>query len=122
MVPKANVRRFALIALLAVLGLLVPAGAVVGSSPSSASASAIPSGDPAATQLAITTHLFLEPFTVGVSVEDGSGNVLTSDNTDVVTLSKVISSDGSGIACPGDPVTVTSGVATFSCHCFTVGT
>jgi len=87
-------------------------------------AGASPVGVP--TQLAITTQppstvLFNQPFTVGVSVEDSSGNVVTSDNTDAVALSKVISG-GSVIGCTQNPLIVTSGVATFNCNFLTTGT
>jgi hypothetical protein len=100
-------------ALLVVLGLLVPNG--VGFT---ASAGASPVDVP--TQLAITTQppstvLFNQPFTIGVSVEDSSGNVVTSDNTDEVTLTHVITSGGSALSCTGDPVVVTNGVANFNC-------
>src|SRR5580700_9133115 len=66
--------RYAVGVLTVAMGLLVPTG--VGWA---ASAGAAPAGVP--TQLAITTQppstlLFNQPFTIGVSVEDSSGNLV----------------------------------------------
>jgi hypothetical protein len=101
-----------------VLELLVATGVIagVGLSPlAGASQVGVP------TQLAISTQppatvLFNQPFTVGVSVADSSGQVVTSDNSDVVTLSKVVTSGGSAISCLTDTVVVTNGVASFTCR------
>jgi hypothetical protein len=96
---------------------LPPVEVVVAAGPAySASASAAG----VATQLAITmqppsTILFRQPFTIGVSVEDSSGNVVTTDQTDAVTLSQVIASGGSAISCSATTAVVTNGVATFNC-------
>ena len=56
-------------------------------------------------------------FTAQVSIEDASGNVVTSDNTDQVTLAITALAEASGakLSCASNPVTVTSGVASFSC-------
>jgi hypothetical protein len=105
--------RYAVGVLTVAMGLLVPTG--VGWA---ASAGAAPAGVP--TQLAITTQppstlLFNQPFTIGVSVEDSSGNLVTSDNTDEVSLTEVITSGGSAISCTENPMVVTAGVADFNC-------
>ena len=84
-----------------------------------------------ATKLVFTTQpgdsavgLALNPQPV-VAVEDALGNVLTSDNTTVVTLTKASGTPVTGgpgtLTCP--PVTVVKGSATFpNCSIDTVGT
>jgi subtilase family serine protease len=57
-------------------------------------------------------------FPVAVSVENSSGNVLTTDNATLVSLAITSGTGTAGatLNCQGgDSVTVTSGVATFSC-------
>ena len=56
-------------------------------------------------------------FAIAVSVEDAAGNVVTSDSTDQVTLGITAGTgaSGSSLSCAANPVTVTSGVADFSC-------
>jgi hypothetical protein len=56
------------------------------------------------------------PFSgpVSVSVEDSSGNVLTSDNSSIVTLALDPSSPAGTSNCAGSPVQMTAGVATFT--------
>jgi hypothetical protein len=49
-----------------------------------------------------------------VTVEDAGGNTVTTDNTDAVTLT-ILNNGGSGaLTCIANPVTVSSGVATFA--------
>ena len=86
-----------------------------------------------ATQLVFTTEpsngttnspLSTQPV---VSVEDAAGNVITSDNTNTVTLSITSGTPTTGgpgtLCCTTNPVTVTNGVATFAgCTIDTAGT
>jgi hypothetical protein len=54
------------------------------------------------------------PFSVSVSVEDASGNVLTGDNTSTMQL-MISTSDSDTLDCGAtNPMTVTAGVANFS--------
>ena len=85
MVSISDGGRYVVGVLLVALGLLVPTGVGLADS-----AGAAPVGVP--TRLVITTQppstvLFNQPFTIGVSVEDGSGNVVTGDNTGTRSLS-----------------------------------
>ncbi len=62
-------------------------------------------------------------FAVGVSIEDSFGNVVTSDNTDLVTLAIGTNPSSGTLSCtPGSTVTVNNGVASFSCSINKVGT
>lgn len=56
-------------------------------------------------------------FTVAVAVEDGSGNVVTTDSTDQVILAITAGTGAKGavLSCTTNPVTVVDGVADFSC-------
>jgi hypothetical protein len=58
------------------------------------------------------------PFSVKVSVEGSSGNVITTDNTDRVTLARTAParSPGGVMRCTNDPVIVSKGVASFTCR------
>ncbi|HEX9095229.1 MAG TPA: hypothetical protein VF990_03910, partial [Candidatus Dormibacteraeota bacterium] len=49
-----------------------------------------------------------------VSVEDASGNVVTTDNSTVVTLDRTGGDPSSTLTCTTDPITVANGVATFA--------
>jgi hypothetical protein len=61
------------------------------------------------------------PFPVSVSVEDASGNVLTSDNSSTVDLTISVTA-GDSVSCSGgSSMTVTAGVANFS-SCGITGT
>jgi hypothetical protein len=111
--PISNSWRLVAGLLLVLVGLLLPANVGFG-----ASAGAAPVGVP--TQLAITTQPpstvpFNQPFTIRVSVEDSGGNVVTSDNTDEVTLGQIIATGGAAFGCSPDPGTVANGVITFTC-------
>lgn len=68
------------------------------------------------------------PFPVQVSVEDSYGNVVSTDNTDLVTLAVT---QGAALSCtpgfavgtpPSDTATVSGGVAYFTCSVTTAGT
>jgi hypothetical protein len=63
-------------------------------------------------------------FTVKVSVVDSSGNVVTSDDTDSVTLAITsgTGAPGADLSCSTNPVTVSKGVASFTCSVNMVGT
>jgi hypothetical protein len=56
-------------------------------------------------------------FNVKVSVEDGNGNVVTTDSSTSVKLAITTGTGASGAAldCSSDPVTDSAGVASFSC-------
>ena len=49
-----------------------------------------------------------------VSVEDASGNVVTTDSTSMVTLALAGGDPSGTLACTTNPITVTNGVATFA--------
>jgi hypothetical protein len=63
-------------------------------------------------------------FAVQVSVETDDGDVVTGDNTDQFTLSLTPNAGASGarLSCTANPVTVTTGVANFTCSVNTAGT
>jgi len=83
-----------------------------------------------ATQLVFTTQPAASStaaagFSVGVSVEDAEGNIETGDNTTSVTLAIGTNPGGSALTCTntgGATVTVSSGVADFTCSLNLVGT
>jgi len=117
MVMKHGARHVALSALLVVSAMAALVGVVISAGPGYSAGASTPG---VATKLAITTQppstvLYRQPFTIGVSVEDNNGNVVTTDQTDAVSLSQVITSGGSAISCSAIPVVVTNGVATFTC-------
>jgi hypothetical protein len=94
--------------------LFVAAGVLLGSFsllPEVASAAGV------ATQLAFTPQVSNSTvgatFSVTVAVEDANGNLVTSDETDQVTLT--ISSGPGTLTCTTNPVTVFNGDANFSC-------
>jgi hypothetical protein len=70
-----------------------------------------------------TTTSASSTFDVAVSVESG-GDVVTGDNTDQFTLSITLSTGtpGAQLSCTSNPVTVTSGVAHFTCSLSAAGT
>jgi hypothetical protein len=63
-------------------------------------------------------------FTVKVSVEDSRGDLVFTDNSDAIKLglTKGTGSKGAHLTCTADPVTVSAGVASFSCFVGKVGT
>jgi len=117
MMMKHGTWHVTLSALLVASAMAALVGVVMSAGPGYSAGATTPG---VATKLAVTTQppstvLYRQPFTIGISVEDNNGNVVTTDQTDAVTLSQVITSGGSAISCSTNPMVVTNGVATFTC-------